>query len=197
MATEQFAGGRPIQMVEESEAGGEVARLYDEMKRFMQAPFVHNMPKVIGNSAAALNIHWTLTRTFFEQSTLPHALSAMIWYTIAAKSDCNYCSANQELACRSMGIDDDTLGALVEDIGSVSPQRIGAIVEFALKTAKYPQSITEQDYEELRRHGISDGEIVEIVQIAATGVYLDIMADALRVEVEQQTHEALAGLQVG
>ena len=181
-------------MVHETEATGEVARLYNEMMQFMQIPYIHNMQKALAPSPAALKIHWMFTRTFFEQTTLPQALSSMIFYTIAATSNCEYCTAGQELQCRTLGIDDETLTALVEDIGSVSPQRIGAIIEFALKTAKYPQSITEEDYEGLRRHGITDGEIVEIVQVAAAGVYLDILADALKVEVDEPTHHALADL---
>ena len=181
-------------MVHETEATGEVARLYNEMMQFMQIPYIHNMQKALAPSPAALKIHWMFTRTFFEQTTLPQALSSMIFYTIAATSNCEYCTAGQELQCRTLGIDDETLTALVEDIGSVSPQRIGAIIEFALKTAKYPQSITEEDYEGLRRHGITDGEIVEIVQVAAAGGDLDILADALKVEVDEPTHHALADL---
>jgi uncharacterized peroxidase-related enzyme len=191
---EHSSRAQGIPVVHEADATGEVARLYDEVKQFMQIPFVPNMSKALATSPAALTIHWMLTRTFYEQTTLPKALSSMIFYTIAATSNCAYCTAGQELQCRTLGIDDETLTALVEDIGSVSPQRIGAIIEFALKTAKHPQSITEADYEGLRRHGITDGEIVEIVQVAAAGVYLDILADALKIEVEGPTHQALANL---
>ena len=118
----------------------------------------------------------------------------MILYTIAAKSNCLYCSSNHEVSCRTMGIDEETLTALVEDLESVSPQRIGAIIEFALKVAKHSQTVTEEDYETLRQLGVDDGEIVEIVQVAAAGVYFDIMMDALKVDVEGETYSALADL---
>lgn len=194
MSMDHATGPARLQTVEEGDAVGEVAAIYDEIKRTYQVPFVPNMPKALGASAAALGIHWGISKTFFEKTTLPQALSTMIWYTIAAKSECSYCTAQQELSCRQLGIDDATLQALLDDLDSVSPQRIGAIVEFAYKAAKYPQTVTEEDYEALRRHGISDGEIVEIVQIAAIGVYLDTVADALKIEVESQVHEALADL---
>ncbi len=191
---EHLSKAERIPLVEEGEAVGDVARIYDDIMQFMQIPFVPNSHKAIGASPAASQIHWMFLRTFYEQTTLPQALTTMILYTIAAKSNCLYCSSNHEVSCRTMGIDEETLTALVEDLESVSPQRIGAIIEFALKVAKHSQTVTEEDYETLRQLGVDDGEIVEIVQVAAAGVYFDIMMDALKVDVEGETYSALADL---
>lgn len=191
---EQAFETKRIPPVEEDEASAEVREIYDDVKQFLQVPFVPNGFKVAATSPAALKIHWAFTRAFYENSTLPHALSAMIMYTIATKNNCVYCSTNNELTCRTLGIDEDTLAALVEDLASVSPQRIRAIIEFSLKVAKYPQTVIEEDYEILRRHGVSDGEIVEIVQVAGAAVFMDIMSDALKIEVEEPTSSALASM---
>jgi len=56
------------------------------------------------------------------------------------------------------------------------------MVNFSLKCAKNPQSVTAADYAELHRHGLTDGEIAELVSMAGLAVYASIMADATAME---------------
>ena len=67
----------------------------------------------------------------------------------------------------------------------MSPAPDPAIVAFAVKSAKTPTAVGQADYDALREMGISDAEIVEIVTLAALGVYLDVLADALKVDVDE------------
>ena len=180
-----------LPMVEEETAPAEVAGVYAEIKRNMQVPAVSNMFKTLAVSPAALRIHWDLVSSVFRHSTLPHSLLFMILYTIAKTSNCTYCSAGNEMYCRTLGVDEDTLNALVEDLGNVSPQRVRAIIEFALKVAHDPQGMVREDYERLRAEGISDAEMVELTYVAAAGVLSDTLADALKVEVEPEVKQAL------
>jgi uncharacterized peroxidase-related enzyme len=180
-----------LPMIEEHEAAGEVAQLYGEIKREMQLPFVPNIMKAVAVSPEVLTIVWGVYHSFLEHSTLPQSLSPMILYAIAETGNCEYCSAKNELTCRMLGIDEETLGALVNDLGSVSPQRIAAIIGFAVKTAQNPQSLVADDYERLRENGVTDAEIAEIIQIAAMGKYFDILADALKIQVDSPFAEAL------
>ena len=116
-----------LQTVEEADAVGEVAAIYDEIKRRYQVPFVPNLPKGLGPSEAALGIHWTMVNAWAERTTLPMSLSTMIWYTIASKSDCNYCAANQELSCRNMGIDAATREVITNPLHPYAKALISAV----------------------------------------------------------------------
>jgi uncharacterized peroxidase-related enzyme len=115
----------------------------------------------------------------------------MILYTIAQRGHCQYCSASHELTCRTLGIDEVTLNALAQDLSHVSPQRIQAIIEFAEKAAHAPKSLQAEDFERVRAEGVTDEELIEIVQVAALGVYSDILADALKIEVDAAVTQAL------
>jgi uncharacterized peroxidase-related enzyme len=154
-----------LPMVEEEEATDEVAQIYTDIKRDMQLPIVPNMMKALAVSPAALAIHWDFSRSFYQHTTLPKSLTSMILYTIAETSNCEYCSAANEMTCRTLGVDEETLSALVEDLGNVSPQRIGAIIEFALKASHDPQSLVAEDYDRVRDQGVTDEELVEIILI--------------------------------
>ena len=116
---------------------------------------------------------------------------SIILYTIAEQSNCEYCASAHEITCRTIGVDEETLARLAGDLAEVNPERVRTIVEFAMKAAKKPQSIKPEDYDELHNHGITDAEIVEIVITAGYGVYLDIVADALKIPVDSAMKEAL------
>jgi len=181
--------GLPI--IEEEGATGEVARIYAEIKRDLQIPVAPNYAKALAVSPAALAIYWNTVRGFYQHTTLPQSLTSMILYTIAETGNCEYCSASHELTCRTLGIDEKTLSSLVEDLGNVSPQRLQAIVEFALKVSGDPQGLVAEDYERVREQGVTDEELVEIILIAAIGKFNDTLADAMKIDVEPMVAEAL------
>ena len=66
-------------------------------------------------------------------------------------------------------------------------------MKFALKCAMDRQSLTDEDYEDVRAQGVGDGELIEIVALAALGNFLDTIADSLKIDVDSVIAEALAG----
>lgn len=180
-----------LKMVEEHEATEELIPLYETIKRDFQMPAVPNMMKAIAISPASLQLYLNMLKSFYADISLPQALTSMICFTVAKKSNCTYCTAVHEVTCRTLGVDENTLNALAENLGEVNPQRIRAIIEFSLKAAKHPQDLDPEDYDGLREMGISNDEIVQIVFVAGIAVFVDIIADALKVEVDQVLAEAL------
>lgn len=181
--------GLPI--IEEDEATGEVAEIYAEMKSNLQLPFIPNIVKTIATSPEMLAFFWKLWFASIEYRTLPDALVSMMDYTISTRSNCTYCSASSELTCRTLGVDEDTLHKLIMDLENLNPERVQAIIDFALKVAKHPQELGREDYDRVREQGVTDGEIVEIIMTAAMGVFTDIIADALQVDVDNMIAMAL------
>ena len=116
----------------------------------------------------------------------------MILYAIAERNNCRYCSASHELSCRTLGIDEETLHRLVNDLPHLSPERIRATIQFALKVAGSPKALVREDYDALRAQGVSEAELVEIIHLAAMASSGDTLADALKIEVDPAVSEALA-----
>ncbi len=178
-------------MVEEESATGELAEIYDAIKRDLQMPAVPNMMKANAISVPGLKLYFDIVKSFYTHLTLPMSLMSLILFTIAHKSDCTYCTAAHEVTCRTLGVDEATLRAVAQDLGELNPERIRVIIEFALKAAKHPQDLVPDDYENLRAMGISNDEIVQIIHVAGIAVYVDLIADALKVEVDQALIDAL------
>ncbi len=188
----QYSKVSDLPIIEESDAKGEVAQIYADYKREMEIHFVPNILRGLAISPAALAIHWDFTRSIYQHATLPQFLISMIRYAIAESKNCQYCSVGNELTCRSLGIDAETMSALVEDLQSVSPARIQAIIAFALKVSHDPQGLLAEDYERVREHGVTDDELVEIILIASIANYADTLADALKIDVEPGVSQALS-----
>lgn len=180
-----------LPMVEENEATSEVMELYGETKRVLEMPYIPNLAKAVAISPNVLTMCIDIYRTFYQNMTLPQSLIAMISYCIPTAKDCKYCAANGELHCRTLGIDEETLKMLAQDLGNVSPKRVQAIIQFALKCALDPQLLVAEDYDRARDQGVSDEEIVEIIFIAALANFSDTLADALKIEVDEMVSQAL------
>jgi uncharacterized peroxidase-related enzyme len=181
-----------LRLIEEDEATGEVAALFEEIKREMMVPAVPNLFKALAASPAALAIEWALFRALYTHGTLPQSLSAMILYAVAEQNECQYCSASHELSCRTLGIDEETLHKLVHDLPQLTPERVRATIQFALRVARSPKTLERDDYDALRAQGVSEEELVEIIQLAALGSFGDALSDALKIDVDPAVSEALA-----
>jgi uncharacterized peroxidase-related enzyme len=181
--------GLPI--IEEDEADSEVVELFGETKRVLEMPFVPNLVKAVAAAPNVLAMCVGVYRTFYQNVSLPQSLIAMISYCIPTAKNCTYCAANGELHCRTLGIDEETLEMLARNLGNVNPQRVRAIIQFALTCALEPQTLGAEDYDKVRDQGVTDEEILEIIFIAAIANFSDTLADALKIEVDEMVARAL------
>lgn len=179
-----------LPMTAEGEGDGAVVRTFDDIRRTMEIPFVPNLYKGAAGATNVLSGTWAAMNNVFLQTSLPMSLASMILYSIAAAKRCRYCSAVHQVTCKTLGVDEDTLQALGSDLAGVSPQRVQEIVQFAVKCALEPQSLGPADYDGVRAQGVSDQEMLEIIGLAALGNYLDTLADAMKVEVDDVFKEA-------
>lgn len=182
-----------IAPVSEAEATGGVADEYAEIRRVLELPFVPNFFKATAQSPQVLAGSWALERNLFVQTGLPMRLAAMILLSISAARNCGYCSSVHRLTSQSLGVDEATLGALEHDPSALPLGRERAAVIFARKAALEPRSLVPADYDAVRDAGFGDGELVELAGLAALGNYLDTLAEALKVPLDDILREALAG----
>ena len=181
--------GFPI--IEPEEADPELAQQYAKAQQTVNLPFVPNWVQIGAASPDALNIYLDIYQTFQRHISLPQALVPMILYAIANARNCTYCSAANELYCRTLGVDEETLEMVAKDLDNVSPKRLQAIIQFALQCAFDGQALTAADYDRVREQGISDDELAQIIFLAALANFNDTLSDSFKIEVEPSVLEAL------
>jgi uncharacterized peroxidase-related enzyme len=180
-----------LPLIDEVQASGEVGTIFSAIKRELGVPEIPNSFKSLAVSPAALKVYWAFASGFYTNLTLPQSLVSMILYTVAEHNKCQYCKALNEVSCRLLGVDEQTLSDLAQNLGNVSPERVREIIQFSLKVNADPQGLTEQDYDRLRQQGVSDAELVEIILVAATARFNDTLADTLKFDVDESIRLAL------
>jgi alkylhydroperoxidase family enzyme len=181
--------GFPI--IEPEDADPELAQQYAEAQQVTGLPIVPNWAQIGAVSPDCLEIYLQMYRLFQHNISLPESLVPVILYCIATARNCTYCSTVNKLYCRTLGVDEETLEMLAKDLDNVSPERLRAIIQFALRCALNPQELTASDYERVRQQGISDDELAQIIFLAALANFNDTLADSFKIEVEPGVLEAL------
>lgn len=185
-----------IPVIETEGTSEEAEALFNEILRVTQSPHVTNMWRTLANSLPVLSGTWQMFHQVFFQTNLPVSLKAMIMFSVSVANHCTYCGAFLEVTCRTLGVEGDSLQAIVNDLDKLNPERIQVIIRFAQKVAKSPHAVMEEEFDLIRSYGISDEEILEIVSLAAMGNYFDTIADALKLETDDFFREQLPGGQL-
>ncbi len=72
---------------------------------------------------------------------------------------------------------------------NLSPRQ-KALAKFADLVTRTPAAVRKQDIETLRRHGLSDRDILDAVEVIAYFSYINRIADALGIDPEPEMHKA-------
>jgi uncharacterized peroxidase-related enzyme len=182
----------PIPIVEPAEASASVKSTYLDFQTKMAFPAPPNFIKVQGHSASVVQGTWDLVRNVLVTGTISRYTKEMIFVAISHDRGCRYCEAAHIACCRMFGADEKLLSALTRDIPGLPNPKIRDIILFGLKCSRSPQRLTEADFESLRRHGLGQPEIVEIIAMSALAVYANIMADATHIEADPMFDEVQA-----
>ena len=67
-----------------------------------------------------------------------------------------------------------------------------ALAKFAELVTRHPAAVRKQDVDTLRKHGLSDRDILDAVQVISYFNYINRIADALGIDPEPEMTPALA-----
>ncbi|MET0729329.1 MAG: peroxidase-related enzyme [Acidimicrobiales bacterium] len=172
-----------IEAPEESDVGDDVADWYDRQRdawgylpnyapAFATRPDVAQAWNTLNNA-----IRGHMERRRFELVTIAAAR--------AYRS--TYCTAAHLKFLRDACGDEATMRAVAADpTGTDLPAADRAVMDFATEVALDASSIAAADVQELRDHGLSDPEIVDVVMAAAARAFFTKVLDALGVQADVQ-----------
>jgi uncharacterized peroxidase-related enzyme len=171
---------------EESTVEGDVAEWYQRQRdawgylpnyaaAFATRPDVAQAWNTLNNA-----IRGPMERRRFELATIAAARAYRSTYCMAA-----HCKFLRD-ACD----DETTMRAIAADPSGASLDATDrAVVDFATQVAQDASSITADDVQRLRDHGLDDPEIVDVVLAAAARAFFTKVLDALGVQADVQLGE--------
>ena len=167
-----------------ADASPEVKNIYDEFSRRMGFPSPPNFIMTQGHSPNVAGGSWELVKNVLVTGQIERWIKEMVFAAISQDRNCHYCAAAHLACCRMLGVDTGMLESLVRDVNSITNPKVRDMILFGLKCSRNPQSLTEGDYDTLRRHGLRQTEILELIAMSGLAVYANIMADATGMEAD-------------
>lgn len=175
-----------IKTVSEDKATGDLKRTYEEV--FRARGKISNIMRVQSLNPNALRSFLELyVSLVYGKSGLSRGEREMIATAISAHNRCDYCVSHHGEALRFYLKNGDQLGAFKQgELPERIEKRAKALIDYALKLTIEPRSAVSEDLEALRRIGISDSEILDLVLLTAYMNYVNRIAQGLGVEHDEQ-----------
>ncbi len=118
-----------VSPVEEREATGRVAEIFDDIKTTKGLDFVPRFWRVIATNPMQLELVWTTLKTLMHPekvgrtAKLDPATREMVALAVSATNACSYCINSHTAALRKLGIDEEALGEGMAIAGQRLPDR--------------------------------------------------------------------------
>jgi uncharacterized peroxidase-related enzyme len=168
-------------VIEESEATGEVAALYQHFRAHFGRLDVPGILKCFATHPPLLRHMMDFSESLiFSEGHLTRRHKEMIATLVSVENDCPYCADSHAFFFRVHGGSANALSAIEErqlESPSLSrPEQV--LLAFAQKVNHHSSRIRKTDIDELREGGWSDAQVAEAIHIAALFATFNRVANA-------------------
>lgn len=172
-----------IKPLELNEAPEEAKEVYAEIEgAFGMVP---NLFKTYAHFPALLKANWEKTKSLLMGGQLPRELKECIALVVSEANGCRYCVAAHSMMLKHLGFDDARVEAVTQRLQDAGlPEKERRLLEIARAGSLNPFQLTDGDFEELRRLGWSDAEIVEALGVMELFTAYNKFLDSLAVEID-------------
>ncbi|MDJ1485189.1 carboxymuconolactone decarboxylase family protein [Cytophagaceae bacterium YF14B1] len=186
-----MAGKSLFTIVSYNEAIPEVQKIYDETKKELGIPFVLNWFKCQGNNAILLRGNWEKLRSTLIMGNVPNLVKQLIIYNVSSKRKCEYCATAHAIFANMMGkaIGGNDFIITENQDSDIIPVSYKTALRVVTKGALHPETIGQEDFDELYEAGFDSGEIQELMAQADLVNMLNTIADISGIKVDNELLE--------
>jgi alkylhydroperoxidase family enzyme len=159
---------KKVQLVKPDEAKGEIAEIFEDIRRVKGPNYLTPTWGFFALDVDLLRHWWGLTKRLqMVEGSLPKTLLNSISLVCAAEVDCPRCINNHQThLIEHFGMKEEDVAEVLDFENSDKvDNKTKAVLRFARKVA-FAEGTTDEDFNELRRHGIDDLGVAEIVSMA-------------------------------
>lgn len=162
-----------------------VAAVYTEIKQELGFGIVPNLFKSMAVNPPILRVQWDSFRATILQGRLPRTLKEMLGVLISQTNGSTYARDVHLHGLSALGMSDEVLQMLVSDYERCPlPDRDKDVLRFGLRVAVDPLALTDEDFETLRRHRLTDVEIFEVIATAQLFIAVNAYTDSIALETD-------------
>ncbi len=116
--------------------------------------------------------------------TIDRNIQLQISFAVSMANGCRYCTLHQVKGLRGLGVEPKKLLAMKKDDSALTPRELTA-VEFARKLTEKPASVTDADFEKLKKEFGEQGAVEVVLQTGAFA-FMNRFTDGLRLPSEDE-----------
>ncbi|RJP24357.1 MAG: peroxidase [Deltaproteobacteria bacterium] len=160
-----------------------VAAVFQEVeKAFGMVP---NLFKTYAHHPPLLLANWNKVKAVLMEGILSQKVKQTIAVLVSRDNSCSYCVAAHTGALRSMGVSEDEISAIEEDLDKAAfTAREKALIRFARMANRDPRRIPPEEFEALRGTGATDSEIVEALGVMELFTAFNKFLDSVQVTLD-------------
>lgn len=141
---------------------------------------VINIFKAMANSSAALKTFFNIHNAL-EEKTLSEDIAERIAIQLAVMNGCDYCLAAHSYSGAKILPQEEILLARK---GKSSDAKVQAALDFAGAVMKNAGKISDEEFNNAKSAGFSDGELLEIVAIVSLNFYTNAVNNVAQTKVD-------------
>jgi uncharacterized peroxidase-related enzyme len=175
-----------VKLYDQSELTDPIAiRVYNEILNELGFGIVPNLFKSMANRPKFLEANWNHFRSTILEGDIPRTLKEMVGVAISQRNNSQYALKVHLHGLSALGMSEEVLRTLVNNFDACPlPEREKAMIRFGLKIATEPHKATPDDYETIRKAGLDDDEIFEIVATSNLFTGVNQYTDAIQLEID-------------
>lgn len=172
-----------IAIYEATTATPEVKEVFAEIEAaFGKVP---NLFLTYANHLPLLKANWNKVNAVMGEGTLSQKTKQAIAVLVSRDNGCAYCVAAHTGVLRAMGITEEEIKAIEEDLSQANFSAMEqALISFARKANTAPTRIADEEFEALQRAGASDAEIIEALGVMELFTAFNKFLDSLQVDID-------------
>lgn len=171
-----------VPLVDESQATGRLAELYDEVKKATDLPFVPDMFRLVSTRPDLLEAVLAGYKGMFLDGVLPRRTRELISAWTSKVNQCPYCVGTHNFFFQAFGGAEDIAKA-VESAQTADElpvdERTKVLLRLLTKLSREPYKISDADWQRALDAGWSTDELLEGFFIASMFNFINRMVDGL------------------
>jgi uncharacterized peroxidase-related enzyme len=146
---------------------------------------VPNLFSTYAHHPPLLQANWNKVKAVMMEGSLRRKAKETIAVLVSRDNSCSYCVAAHTGALRAIGVTEEELAAIEEDLDKADfSAKEKALINFARKANREPLRIPDEDFAELRRTGATDAEIVGALGVMELFTSFNKFLDSLEVDID-------------
>ena len=172
-----------IPMINAASAESPVAEILEEIRTAFGG--IPNLFLTYAHHPPLLEANWYKVKRVMMEGSLSRKTKEAIALLVSQDNGCRYCVAAHSAALKTIGVSADEIRTISENLAQADfSAQEKALIEFARKANSSANSVSTEDFQQVKNTGVSDAQIIEALGVMEVFTAFNKFLDTLEVALD-------------